>query len=292
MNRLGYYLREGTNSIFKHRLNSFATVFIILACLLVMGTFSLVTVNVNYIFGNLEDEVQVLAFVDERLSEEDARNLESAILEIPNVASTQFITRQEAMESYLSQLKYSKLFEDVEADTFRDRYTVTMTDLSIMADTQLALAGIPGIAEVYAHPGVANGMIKVRQIVNIVCIIMVLLLMIVSVFIMSNTLRMAAFSRRNELSLVRMIGATKSFINMPFMIEGMFLGLTGSVAAFILEWLIYNTMATRIAQSALAFLQILPFSVMLWPLLFSFLGIGLIVAVFGSTIAIRDYTRI
>ena len=292
MNRIGYYIREGVDSIFNHGLISFTTICVILACLLIMGSFASVAVNVNHIIGNLEGQVSILCFVDEKWTEEEARSLESQILAIDNVEAVTFVTRAQALEEYIGQLEESPLFDDVEPEILRDRYLVYLKDISIMAGTQNQLRDIPGIAQVNAHLGIAQGMVSVRRIVNVVSVVMIALLLAVSIFIMANTLRLAAFTRRNEVAIVRMIGATNSFIRGPFNVEGMILGLTGSLIAYLAQWLIYITVTGRIAASSLSFLEVLPFSVLALPMLACFLAIGLIVAIFGSRIAIRNYMRI
>ena len=292
MNRIGYYIREGVDSIFNHGLISFATICVILACLLIMGSFASVALNVNHIIGTLEDQVSILCFVDEKWSESEARSLEKQLMAIDNVSSVTFVTRSQALEEYLGQLEESPLFEEVEPTILRDRYLVYLKDISLMAGTQNRLKDIPGIARVNAHLGIAQGMVSMRRIVNIVSIVMILLLMAVSVFIMANTLRLAAFTRRNEVAIVRMIGATNSFIRGPFNVEGMILGLTGSLIAYLAQWLIYVGVTSRIASSSISFLRIVPFSVLAIPMLACFLAVGLLVAIFGSRIAIRNYMRI
>ena len=292
MNRIGYYIREGVDSIFNHSLISFTTICVILACLLIMGSFASVALNVNYIIGNLEDQVSILCFVDEKWTEEEARSLEPELLKIGNVASVTFVTRSQALEEYLGQLEDSPLFSEVEPEILRDRYLVYLKDISIMAGTQNLLKDIPGIARVNAHLGIAQGMVSVRRIVNVVSIVMIALLMVVSIFIMANTLRLAAFTRRNEVAIVRMIGATNGFIRGPFNVEGMILGLTGSLIAYLAQWLLYVTVTSRIASSSLSFLRIVPFSALALPMLACFLAVGLLVAIFGSRIAIRNYMRI
>jgi cell division transport system permease protein len=292
MNRLGYYIREGVDSIFNHGLISFATICVIVACLLIMGSFASVAWNVNQIIGNLEDQVSILAFVDDSWTETEARSLEQQLLAVDNGAGVQFVTRAQALEEYLGQLEYSELFDEVEPEILRDRYLVYLKDISLMAGTQNRLKDVPGIARVNAHLGIAQGMVSMRRIVNVVSVVMILLLMAVSTFIMANTLRLAAFTRRNEVAIVRMIGATNSFIRGPFNVEGMILGLTGSLIAYLAQWLLYITITGRIAGSSLSFLEIIPFSALALPLLACFLAIGLLVAIFGSRIAIRNYMRI
>lgn len=292
MNRLGYYLREGVSSIFAHSLASLATVCIILACLLIMGTFASVALNVNYILDGLEDQVELLAFVDDSIPEEEARAMEDTIRSVKNVADAVFVSRAEALDSYLAQLEHSPLFDDLEPSVLRDRYVIYLEDIGIMKATQLALADVPGIALVKAHMGIAQGMVAVRRAVNVVCIAMIALLLVVSIVIMSNTLRLAAYTRRKEVAIEKMMGATNVFIRGPFNVQGILLGLTGSLIAFLAQWSLYTVLARKLTESSLSFLQILPFPVLALPLLVCFVAVGLLVAIFGSQIAIRSYMRV
>lgn len=292
MKRLSYSMREGIYSIFSHGISSFATVCIIFACLLVMGTFATVALNVNHIIDGLEDEMQIVAFVDDSVPEYEARALETKIYAIENVATAQFISKAEALEKYLRQLEYSKLFDDLEPEVLRDRYLVTMKDISMIVGTQYALADISGIATVKAHTGIASGMLSTRHIVNIVCVVMVALLLIVSLMMMVNTLRLTAYTRRKEVALVKMIGASKSFIRGPFNVEGMLLGLCGSLLAYLAEWALYSVLAEKLAASSLSFLKTIPFEELELPMLVCFVATGLLVAIFGSRIAIRNYMRV
>ena len=292
MNRLGYYLREGVSSIFSHSLVSLATVCIILACLLIMGTFASIALNVNWILDGLEDQVELLAFVDDSIPEEAARAMEDTIRSVKNVADAVFVSRAEALDSYLAQLEHSSLFDDLEPNVLRDRYVIYLEDISIMKSTQYALADVPGIAYVNAHMGIAQGMAAMRRAVNIVCIVMVVLLLLVSIMMMTNTLRLAAYTRRKEVAIEKMMGATNVFIRGPFNVEGMLLGLSGSLIAYLAEWALYVFLERKLTESALSFLQLLPFPVLALPLLVCFVAVGLLVAIFGSRIAIRSYMRV
>lgn len=292
MKRLSYSIHEGIYSIFSHGISSFATACIIFACLLVMGTFATVALNVNHIIDGLADEMQIVAFVDESVPEDEARALETKIYAIENVATAQFVSKAEALEKYLSQLKHSKLFDDLEPEVLRDRYLITMKDISMIVGTQYALADISGIATVKAHTGIASGMISMQHIVNIVSIAMIALLLVVSVMMMVNTLRLTAYARRKEVALVKMIGATNSFIRGPFNVEGMFLGLCGSLLAYLAEWALYSTLTDKLSASSLSFLKIIPFEELSMPVLVCFVATGLLVAIFGSRIAIRNYMRV
>ena len=218
--------------------------------------------------------------------------MEAKLRGVPNVADVVFVTRAEALDNYLAQLEYSELFEDLEPEVLRNRYMVYLKDISIMSATQYALADVPGIAYVNAHMGIAEGMVAVRRVVNIVSIVMIALLLAVSLVMMSNTLRLAAYTRRKEVAIEKMMGATNAFIRGPFNVEGMLLGISGSLIAYLAEWSLYTFLMRKLTESSLSFLQIIPFEVLALPMLVCFVAVGLLVAVCGSRIAIRSYMRV
>lgn len=292
MNRLGYYLKEGTRGVFAHGLSSFLTVVIIIACLLIMGTCGLIALNVRHIVIDLEDQNPIMAFVNEDLTDDEAKALEKAILAVPNVREAQFVSREEAMESFLSKLRESSLFERLEANVFRHRYIIYLDDIALMAKTQRDIANVPGIAWVNAHLGISTSFVAAQKVVNVVSSALIVLLFIVCMAIMSSALRVTAYERRKEVGLVKMIGATNSFVRWPITIEGIALGLTGSLLSYLLQWTLYTLFEVRVASSGLAFLNVIPFRVVALPLLAAFLFLGLLAAVLGSRIAIRNYIRI
>lgn len=292
MNRLGYYLKEGTRGVFAHGLSSFLTVVIIIACLLIMGTCGLIALNVRHIVIDLEDQNPIMAFVNEDLTDDEAKALEKAILAVPNVREAQFVSREEAMENFLSKLRESSLFERLEANVFRHRYIIYLDDIALMAKTQRDIANVPGIAWVNAHLGISTSFVAAQKVVNVVSSALIVLLFIVCMAIMSSALRVTAYERRKEVGLVKMIGATNSFVRWPITIEGIALGLTGSLLSYLLQWTLYTLFEVRVASSGLAFLNVIPFRVIALPLLAAFLFLGLLAAVLGSRIAIRNYIRI
>lgn len=292
MTRLGYYLKEGTRGIFAHGLSSVLTVIIILACLLIMGTCGLIALNVSHVVEDLEDDNPVMAFVQEELSDEEARALESSLRSVPNVQDVQFISREEAMESFISKLRESSLFDRLDASVFRHRYIIYLDDVEIMARTQKDIAKVPGIAWVNAHLGISTSFAAARRVVNMVSGALIVILFIVCMEIMSSALRVTAYERRKEVGLVKMIGATNSFVQWPLTIEGLALGLTGSLFAYLLQWALYSLFEVKLRSSGLAFLSVIPFRELALPLLAAFLLLGLLAAVLGSRIAIRNYIRI
>ncbi|MDR1299098.1 MAG: permease-like cell division protein FtsX [Oscillospiraceae bacterium] len=292
-NRTVYYIKEGFISIFTHGLMSFASVCIIVACLIIMGSFTLLAFNVSFIIGQFENENIVLAYVDESLSEELSRGLESQIRAIPNVASAAFISREDAMESFVGKYEDKALFEDIGADVFRHRFVVYVRDIELTAYTQSALSDISGIAKVNANLSITRGLITMRNIVSGVTAVLAAVLLVISLFIMSNTIRLGTFERRDEIAIMKMVGATNSFIRWPFIIEGFILGVTGALVAFIAQWLVYTLITDRLTGGGrVSFITAAPFQRMSAPLIIAFLAVGLLVGVVGSTMAIRKYLKV
>jgi cell division transport system permease protein len=292
-NNTGYYIREGINGIFAHGFMSFASVCIIVACLIIMGSFSLLAFNVNIIIDKFEKENVVLAYVSESLSEQEARGLESQLEGIQNVEYATFISRDEAMESYQSKYQDKSLFEGIDSSVFRHRYAVYMRDISLTEQTQNELIKIPGISKVNANLTIAKGLVTVRNIVSGVSFVLAAILLIISLFIMSNTIKLATFDRREEISIMKMVGATNNFIRWPFVFQGFILGIIGALTAYIAQWIIYTLVSDLMLKSyTMNFITAIPFSVVAIPMFFVFVGIGFGVGIVGSAVAIRNYLKV
>ena len=291
--KLGYLINEGFKSIFTHGFMSFATVTIIVACLVIMGSFSLISVNISTMISNLEANNEVIAYVEDTYTEEEARALELQIATLPNVASCQFVTREEAMSDFASKYDDDSMFSNVDASVFRDRYVIYLDDISLTQQTQQALYGITGIAKVKAELTVVQGFVTVRNVISAVSMIIIVILGIVSIFIMSNTVKLATYSRREEIAIMKMVGASDSFIRFPFIVEGLVLGLFGGLLAFLIEWGIYDVVTNRVMTGLMGNLvSVIPFASVKLVLLAVFVGVGLVVGVFGSAIAIRNYLKV
>lgn len=293
-NRIGYLLKSGFSGIFSHGLMSFVTVTIVTACLIIMGSFALLVVNIDKLIDELEgSNDQVVAFVDDTLMDDGARVLESKLLQIPNVSNVSFITRDEAMEEFKKDFD-PELFESLGSDALRHRYVVYLNDIGKMEETKEQIEALDGIAKVKAHLEYARGFISVRNIVSAVSFALTVILMIVSFFIMTNTIKLATYTRREEIAVMRMVGASNSFIRLPFVVEGLILGATGGTLAFFAEWGIYSLLTERVAAGSegLQLISVIPFSELMGPVLFGFLGIGIAVGVFGGMNAIRSYLKV
>ena len=292
LSRLGYLIKSGFTGIFSHGLMSFATVTITMACLIIMGSFGLLVVNINEMIASLEEENEVVCFIDESLTEEEARAVEPLIEAVANVSGADFVTREEAMSDFQDDYDPA-LFESLDPSVFRHRYIIHLTDISLMESTKAALEDVDGVAKVNAHLDYAEAFVTVRNVVSIVSLALIVILLVVSLFIMNNTIKLATFTRREEIAIMRMVGASNAFIRCPFIIEGLVLGLIGSLLAFGIEWALYSLLINEVVGGvAAALISLLPFSAVMWPLLIAFTGIGVIVGVVGGSSAIRNYLKV
>ena len=288
-----FFIREGAGNMFSHGFMSFAAIGITVACLLIMGTFTLVEYNANVNLADLQQENAVLAFVDDALTEQEARALQTKIENVNNVADCTFMSRDEAKENYIARYDGDELYGDLPADVFRHRYVIHVTDPDRIMETKEAVEQVAGIAKARADQAVAEGFTTARNVAGIISIALIAILLLVSVFIISNTIKLTTFDRRDEIAIMKMVGATNGFIRWPFVYEGMLLGLFSAVIAFGLQWLLYTAVARGIGTSdTLQILTVVPFVKIWQPVALVFLGAGILVGVGGSLTAIRRFLRV
>jgi len=289
----GYYISEGVHSIFTHGFMSFAAVCMIVACLLIMGSFSLVAVNLENMLGDLEDENEFLAYIEETYSEEKARSLQAAIESIPNVSKVTFVTRQQALEDFKAGREANELLNDLPPEVLRDRYRIHVEDIELLQQTSEAVRQVAGVADVNAAYEVAQGFVLVRNIATGVALVLIGILMVVSLFIIANTIKLATFYRREEIAIMKMCGATDGFIEWPFVVEGLLLGLTGALIAFFAQWGVYHLVGRFIIQgNGLSLVTMLSYTSMIKTILPVFCGTGAIIGVGGSLMAIRKFLQV
>jgi len=289
----GYYLSEGVHSIFTHGFMSFAAVCMIVACLLIMGSFSLVAVNLDNTLGDMEKQNELAVYIDESYTQEAARALEDDLAQVPNVTNMTFVAREEALETFKDKHQDIQVLEDLPNDAFRDRFYVHMDNIELIAQTKAALEQVEGVGEVVAAVEIAQGFVMVRNIATGVAMVLVGILLTVSLFIISNTIKLATFYRREEIAIMKMCGATDGFIRWPFVVEGLVLGLVGSLVAFFAQWGLYQLVAKFVLQSnGLSLVTITSFTSMIGTILPVFCGVGVVIGVGGSLIAIRKFLQV
>ena len=289
----GYFVAEGARSIISHRLMSFAAVCMIVACLVIMGAFSMVALNADRIMGQFEDENEFLAYIDETYTDEQITQLQKQVEAMDNVASVTFITKEEARATYLEGHENDGLYQSLPDTVFRDRFSIHVKDLEQFDATVTAVAQLPGIADYAAAPEIADGLVMVRNVASALATILVVILVVISLFIIANTIKLATFTRREEIAIMKMCGATNWFVRAPFLVEGVILGLAGGIIAFFCQWGIYGLITRAMMESGIfSIITTVPFGNISHVVLLVFLLVGFAIGGRGSVMAIRKFLKV
>ena len=288
-----YFAKEGITNMFTHGFMSFAAIGITIACLIIMGTFSLVALNAQNLLDELESENEILAYVDDTLTREEALGIEKELEKIPNVSDAVFVSRETAMKEFQEKYADDPLFADLDEDTLRHRYVIRTIDIEQTRATKEAVENTAGIAKVNAYEAVADGFVAIRNIAGIVCIALITILFLVSMFIISNTIKLTTFDRRDEIAIMKMVGATDAFIRWPFVYEGLMFGIFSAVIGFGLQWGLYEAVSVGIDNSdTIQLIHLIEFSEICVPVAVIFLAAGTFIGVYGSLAAIRKFLQV
>ena len=290
MNNLGYLLKEGVRSIFSHGLMSFASVCVTVACLLIVGSFSVLMYNLNIMVDELNQTNEVICYVDSAYTDAEAKSVQSRINMIENVFQARYVSREEALDNFIEDHDNDAAFQGVDPQDLRHRIVVVLEDNSRMEETVALLEQVEGVAMIDAEFEMAEGFTTISKVLGLVSTGIIVILLAVSLLIISNTVKLAMYDRKNEIAIMKMVGATNGFIRFPFMVQGFFLGILGAGLAFGVEWFLYDTLITNIrAVDALGLFSFIPFRELLVPMVVTFSAAGLFVGVFGSISAIRKF---
>ena len=283
-------MKEGIRGIFLHGFMSFAAVCVTVACLLIVGSFSILTYNVNIMVEDLNKTNEILVYIDTALSDAEAKSVGTQINRIENVQNAVFVSREEALEKFVADHQGDDAFSGVEASDLRHRFVVTLADNELMEQTVATLEGISGVANINAAFELAEGFTTLQKMLQIASLAVITILLVVSLLIISNTVKLSMYDRRDEIAIMKMVGATNGFIRLPFVVEGFTLGMLGAAMAFFLEWLLYNGLIARLeVVDSLKLFSFVPFTELLWPMIATFVATGLFVGVVGSWTSIRKF---
>jgi len=272
---------------------SFASVGIIAACLLITGSFALLALNIDSMVADVESQSEITVFVDETYTEEKARTLKESIMKIDGVKSAEFVSKDMALQEYKEMMgDNGDLMDGLEdQNPLRDGYRIRMKEIGAYRSVAAALQRVDGIDSVKSRVDITEKLIQVRGVIDAVCIGLILMLGAVSVFIISNTVKLATFTRKDEIAIMKMVGATNGFVRGPFIIEGLALAEVGAVAAYFLLWGAYVYLQQKIF-SGISFVSLVEFSAVSGRLFLTMLGVGVIIGVLGSVQAIRKFLKV
>lgn len=293
LNNFGYLLKEGFRGIFLHGFMSFAAVCVTVACLVIVGSFSALAYNLDEMVQDLNQTSEILVYVDSDLSDAEARSIGTKINLLDNVLQATFVSREEALQDFIADHDGDSAFSGVQASDLRHRYIVTLEDNTKMEQTDAALKQLPGVAKTNAAYELAKGFTTIQDVLHIVSAAVIAVLLVVSLLIISNTVKLAMYDRKDEIAIMKMVGATNGFIRLPFVVEGFSLGMIGAILAFGTEWAGYDALVQKIGSvDSLQLFKFVPFQELLIPMVIVFTAAGMFVGIVGSWTSIRKFMNV
>ena len=291
-----YFLQSAFKSIRKNYLMTFASIFVLVACMLIIGSAYLCSANIGALMEDLGENNEIVAYVDEELEESKLADLQERLEAIEYVDSVEFVTKDEALTEYQTQFgeegAYLYWFYGDE-NPLRDEFRIHVQE-EHLAEFEIIsgeISSLEGVANISNSQDVVNMLLSLQKVMDILGFWIMLILALVSWFIVYNTIKLAMYNRRHEINIMKYVGATNAFIRTPFVLEGIIIGLCAAVISFALQWIIYVYLLQPLVAD-LQFVTTLPFSSLSPVIIAYFGGIGLLVGLIGSAFSINKYLKV
>ena len=289
MKGFGYLAKEGLKNVWSNRIMSIASVCVLVSCLVLTGAAALFSINVAQVVESVGDSNETTVYIKSDVSQLEAVYIGKDIEKVSNVSSATFYSKDEAFKKYKEELG-EELFNKIEdRNPLPDAFIVVMDDLSQYDETVADILKIDGVDSINDHRELAKKLTDISNLVNIICVGVVAALMIISIFIIANTIRATMYSRRFEISIMKSVGATNSFVRMPFLVEGMVIGLISAAVSTGGIALLYEAVMSAIT-SMIPF-TFIPLSNVILYVAVAFVIAGVVIGFFGSFISIRKYLK-
>lgn len=286
----GYLQKEGIKSIWTNRMMSIASVGVLISCLLLTGAASLLSLNVSNAVDKIGGTNVTRVFLSMDVLDDEARYIEEDIKRIDNVVKTEFVSKDEAIKDYQESLR-EDIFKQLigEGNPLPHAVDVTMEDLAQYDRTVENIMKVQGVESVRDTREIAEKLTSLQKLVNTMSFWIVLALTLVSVFIISNTIRMTMYARRFEISIMKSVGATDTFVRIPFIVEGMTIGAISGVVTSVLMVFLYDAIMKSV--QSIAKFELLNYSEVAVYVSIAFVGAGVIIGALGSMLSIGRYLK-
>ena len=286
----GYLIKEGIINVWNNRIMSIASICVLISCLVLTGSASLLTLNVAKVVDDVGAENETKVFLDMGVSDVEAAYIGKDIEKIENISSVTFYSGQEAINQYKDMVG-DTLFENIkdDYDVLPHAYHITMIDLSLYDETVNEIMQIEGVDTVGDRKELARTLTDLNQLVSAISIAVIIALTVISLFIVSNTIRVTMYSRRFEISIMKAVGATDAFVRIPFIVEGMLIGLISAIVSTFALYFLYTAIMDAII-SMIPFVYI-PISNLILYVGVAFVIAGMSIGAIGGFISMRKYLK-
>ncbi len=290
---LGYLTREGFRNIWVNRLLTLATVFVLVSCLIIVGSGTLIYLNITAALDLIGAQNVIMVFIEDGSSQEQMDLLKTQLEALNNVDKVEFVSNEDAFERQKAEYgEKATLLEGLSADILPDAYKVTVKDLEQFDVTVESIKNLEYVLQIRENSELAGKIASIRNAVSYVCIGIVAILFFVSLFIVSNTIRITIYNRRLEISIMKAVGATNMFIRWPFIVEGVLLGVFSAVIALGVEYSLYSIACIWLSDvMAMIGGNVVSFADNIFVIFGIFMFIGIFIGSFGSLISLNKYLK-
>ena len=291
---IGYLIGEGFKNFFKNKKSTAACLAIMCATMLIFGIFFIIGKNISNAITQIEAAQAIEVFIKDEASEEQIEELGKKINAIDGVNSITFKSKEQALNQMKETLKDKQyLLEGL--DIFPASYVVKLTDLTLSSSVQEQIGKLDYVKTITSRDDTMNTLVAIGNGINIVTAVVLVLLVLISIFIIANTIKLTVHARRKEISIMKYIGATNGFIRAPFIVEGIIIGTIASMLSVLLIGLAYNTISSKILSSSLS--KVIQFNLLSFNDLFNliiivYLALGIGVGILGSAMSMRKYLKV
>jgi cell division transport system permease protein len=292
MEKVRYFLGEGLRNIRSNGFVSAASIGVLTICLLLLGSSYLFSENVKNLITQVESKNQIMVYLKDDVSDASIKTLKSDIESMENVKGVTFVSKAEALKNAEKTLgDKSKLLSGFESDNpYPNSFEVAIKDMSLYSQTVKQLTKLTGVENVSDNSPIAAKLTNISRVINRVGIVLFLILIGVSLFLISNAIKIAVFVRRREINIMKFVGATNGFIRWPFVVEGMFIGLAAGVLGIVLQWYVYTGLFSKIFTvlnvTQMSISNMMPY------LSAGYLATGVAIGVLGSLISLHKYLKV
>ena len=295
-NIFGYLIGEGFSNVFKNKKSTGASLIIMCATMIIFGVFLILGENINHFVDNLKADQGFSVFIKVDATQEEIDKVGEEIRAIDGVNTVDFVSKDDALNIMRERLKDTRGVLDVfDKELLKTSYTVTVTDLAKSKDIQNQINGIENVVKIESSDETVSALINIANGIRIVTGVILLLLIIISVFIISNTIKLTVHARRKEISIMKYVGATNGFIRWPFVVEGMIIGIIASLISIVIVGGAYNFIANEMVNAE--FMQLIngslvSFNDMLSSIIMVYMLLGIGIGALGSVISMRKYLKV
>ncbi len=296
LSSMRYLNKQGLENIWKNRMMAFASFCVLLVSIMLVGIAVLLFMNLNSIIGGIENKNEVIVFLDPEITQEQTETVQSKLEQIDNIEDISFYSKEDAFDSLKeSMADYAQVFDSLGNDNpLPDSFRIKIKDISLTEETVTLMNEIDNIYHIRAPYDFVNVLSEMRKIVSWVSVVVIIALSIVSMVIISNTTKASVFARRNEISIMKYVGATDAFIRIPFFVEGMVTGFAAGIVATIITWIGYDALVDLLTKevnilNVIGVGSIIPFNDIAIKVAIIYVLAGGLIGALGSVISTRKH---